>query len=77
MKLTVLVFALKCSPDPSIQTYMHCILSSGCFKDKYLARMPALEHKDVAIDRAISGEVIKTDVDFKVSCKTCGRMLSE
>lgn len=38
---TVFVLARRYSPVPSIQTYMHWILSSGCFSDKYLAKIGA------------------------------------
>ena len=34
--LTVLVLALRYSPVPSIQTYMHCVMLSGCFRARYL-----------------------------------------
>ena len=36
--MTVLVLALRCSPVPSIQTYMHCEMSSGCFRARYLRK---------------------------------------
>lgn len=46
-KDTVRVLARKFSAVPSIQTYIHCTLSSGCVSDMYLARMPAFEQSDV------------------------------